>query len=74
MHRSEERLEERCAACGADVLPETDRVFAFGEENLLCYACASARGGVYDEVEDRWVRAPQLRDLDAGEETARIRI
>lgn len=73
MHRSEERLEERCVACGADVLPETDRVFAVGEDAVLCYACASARGGVYDEVEDRWSPAPRWTEPGSSEPSPRAR-
>ncbi len=66
MHRSEEALHETCASCGAEVL-STERPFAFetcdGEPAVLCYACAVARGGSYEEPHDRWVRAPDVVDL-----------
>jgi hypothetical protein len=66
MHRTEDALYERCAACGVEVLP-TDRTYVFelyeGESALLCYACCVSRGGSRDELHDRWVHAPSVLDL-----------
>jgi hypothetical protein len=60
-----------CAQCGAEFWPELERGYAFGEEDdqVLCYACAIQRGGVYDELNDRWSEAPTLSGLriDLGE-------
>jgi hypothetical protein len=47
-----------CCDCGATVAPDTDRVFALSDETFLCFACAVARGGVYDGMEERWTVAP----------------
>jgi len=62
MHRSETEQLAACSVCGGDVSPR-DRPFAFGDEQLLCFECASARRGVYDEAHDRWVLAPYVADL-----------
>ena len=58
----EEDTTEKCADCGALVNPGLDRAFAFSEDSLLCYECASRRGGSYDEIEDRWVVVPDVSD------------
>jgi hypothetical protein len=58
--RSEPR---RCAQCGASVLSESERAFEFGDENLLCWECATARGGRYDEAADAWEPTPDLGGL-----------
>ena len=62
MHRSEVAQLMPCAACGADV-SQRDRAFAFGEDELLCFACASQRNGIYDEAHDRWVVPPDIADI-----------
>jgi hypothetical protein len=60
----DERSEARsCAACGATLEGDGDRAFEFGDENLLCFECAVARGGRYDESRDAWEPGPDLRGL-----------
>ncbi len=61
MHRSEEAEYELCASCGTEVRA-TDRAYAF-DDSVLCFECAIARGGAYDEQHDRWTRAPDVSDL-----------
>lgn len=68
MHRSETRELTSCADCGADVWPDRDRAYAFGPEACLCFDCAVRRGGSYDETHDRWLRPPDSRGLDLGED------
>lgn len=62
MHRSEAAEYELCASCGCEVRP-AERAYAF-EETILCYECAVKRGGVYDELHDRWTTTPSLEGLD----------
>ena len=52
-----------CLDCGELVSPVGDRVYAVGCEDVLCMTCSLARGGAYDEVEDRWVVVPRFDDL-----------
>lgn len=52
-----------CIECGAEVWPERDRSYLLSEEDALCYECARKRGGAYDELSDRWARAPNLAGL-----------
>jgi hypothetical protein len=60
----EDREErEACASCGARIAPESERAFGFGTGNMLCAACASARGGRYDAQRDTWDVAPDLAGL-----------
>ena len=62
MHRSEAEFIRPCADCGA-AIEEESRVFGFGAEAVLCWACALRRGGAYDSEEDRWTIAPSVTDL-----------
>ena len=68
MHRSETRELTTCAACGGEIAPGRDRVYAFEPEGALCMACAIARGGRYDEAHDRWTRPPDTSDLPRSED------
>lgn len=52
-----------CADCSRDIDPELERCFAITSEVVLCYECSVRRGGAYDELEDRWARAPVLSDV-----------
>ncbi len=61
MHTTEAAQYEICASCGTEVL-SSERAYAF-EESVLCYECSLARGGVYDELHDRWTSAPDVSDL-----------
>lgn len=54
---------EACAACGAQVSPGAERGFAFGSGNVLCWQCATARGGRYDAHRETWDRAPDVSGL-----------
>lgn len=62
MHRSEAVRLYRCAACGAETSIQ-DRAFPFGEDEVLCFACAVDRGGSYIEGYDKWKAAPGVQDL-----------
>lgn len=64
MNESEWTEVTVCSACGSRVSPERDRAFASSPEVYLCFACAEARGGVYEAGEDRWVVAPDATGLD----------
>jgi hypothetical protein len=63
MHRSEEREWSRCVACGADVVPATDRCFRFGVRGVICFECGVERGGSFDAQRDRWQTEPGVDDL-----------
>lgn len=58
MHTEEWNDVVDCYECGATIAPDTDRVFALSEDAFLCFACAVARGGVYDAKEERWTVPP----------------
>lgn len=53
-----------CSECGAQLSPERNRAFACSPETYLCFACAEARGGVYDAQQDRWIVPPDAAGLD----------
>jgi hypothetical protein len=55
---------EACALCGERTSPATERGFEFGAGNVLCAACAAARGGRFDADRDVWEVAPDLSGLD----------
>lgn len=67
MRRSETRELSVCADCGAETSPGRERGYAFGEDAVLCWACAVRRGGSYDETHDRWVEPPETGDLPRNE-------
>jgi hypothetical protein len=52
-----------CSVCGARVAADTDRGFAFGTENVLCFGCAELRGGRFDARRDVWDPPPDLSDV-----------
>lgn len=52
-----------CAQCGTPVALSSDRAFAFGIGNLLCWGCAMERGGRYDAELDRWTTSPDVADF-----------
>ena len=63
MHQSEAEQLVPCIACGAEIGPQ-DRPYTFGNDGqMLCFACATARNGIYDEAHDSWVVAPSVADL-----------
>jgi hypothetical protein len=56
-------LDDVCCLCGAVLSVDSAGAFGFGTENVLCAACASARGGRYDAERDVWDVAPDLTGL-----------
>lgn len=54
---------EVCASCGVPVYADSEGVFGFGTENLLCAQCALSRGGRYDVERDIWDVEPDLSGL-----------
>ena len=56
----EEEQSTLCADCGQEVWLERERGYLLADERTLCFACAVARGGVYDEQHDHWVQSPDL--------------
>jgi len=67
MHRDESDQLLSCADCGATV-DSRERIYGFGTDGVLCFACAERRGGSYDTLHDRWTEVPDLADLIAGAE------
>ncbi len=63
MHRSETLELASCAVCGAEIAPARDRAYAAGTDAFLCFACATQRGGTWDEAHDRWLEAPDTSGL-----------
>jgi hypothetical protein len=63
MHREEWSELGECVVCGEAVSLTTDRAYALADRDCLCFRCATERGGVYDEKEDRWKVAPNSGDL-----------
>jgi len=63
MHRTEERDLDICSECGAELHVARDRGYALDAEHVLCFACATKRGGAYDEEHDLWVATPDLTGL-----------
>jgi hypothetical protein len=64
MHRTEQREFETCADCGAEVHAARDRGYALDAERVLCFACATRRGGTYDEWRDLWIEPPDVGGLE----------
>jgi hypothetical protein len=63
MHREENELTGVCVVCGEPTDVTTERAFGYGEDGLVCWACAIDRGGVYDEDRQAWVKPPDLAGL-----------
>jgi len=59
----DEELLEVCASCGLPITLGAETTYAFGPSSILCPACATRRGGVYDAERDRWVVEPDVADL-----------
>jgi hypothetical protein len=61
----EEDTSLACARCAEQIEDVgVERGYLFAEDQALCYACATARGGQYDEPRDCWIRAPDLSGLE----------
>lgn len=52
-----------CIVCGARVSEAAQDAFGFGTENVLCWECATERGGRYDAERDTWDVEPDLEGL-----------
>jgi hypothetical protein len=63
MRRSEMEDFVACAVCGAQVALGSDRSFAFGSDQAVCWECSLKRGGRYDAQHERWEVAPRIVDL-----------
>lgn len=64
VERSEQQWSVSCAGCGEAVWVDQGRAFAMEAERALCFRCAAARGGRYDEARDEWSRPPDVSDLE----------
>jgi hypothetical protein len=73
MHESETYDQTLCLQCGASVSIARDRAYALGDDEALCFSCAVARGGEYDELHDRWTAAPSLKGLPLAERARAFR-
>lgn len=51
-----------CAVCDGEV-SIAPRTFLFGDDNALCFECATKLHGVYDEPGSVWSVEPQLSEL-----------
>lgn len=68
MFPSDEVETSVCALCRVEFEPELERGFAYGPDGeVLCYGCAIVRGGVYDEIHDRWLKPPDVSGLPLKE-------
>ncbi len=52
-----------CADCGLDTGLDDSRAFEVTDDEVLCWACALRRGGVFDAEQERWTVPPDLADL-----------
>jgi len=52
-----------CSDCGALIDLDGGQFYRFGEEGMLCWACATRRGGTYDPDREVWTAPPSLADL-----------
>lgn len=57
---------ERCADCSDELDPAMNRGFSIGPDAVLCFRCAVARGGSWDESQERWTIEPGVGDLGEG--------
>jgi hypothetical protein len=46
--------------------PAAERGFPVGSDAALCFRCAVARGGCWDEAQQRWSVEPDFADLSQG--------
>ena len=51
------------AQCGDPIDGDVERGFAFGAEYVLCWRCATERGGIYDGDQESWMVPPEVADL-----------
>lgn len=62
MYEAEEEEFGFCAACDGEV-SIAPRIYLFGDDNALCFDCATKLHGVYDEPGNCWTIEPKLDDL-----------
>jgi hypothetical protein len=62
----DEQSVERCADCSEEIDLASERGFPVGADGALCFRCALARGGSWDESRQRWVVEPEYADLGEG--------
>lgn len=62
----DESAVERCAGCSEEFDTVAERSFPVGADAALCFRCAVARGGRWDENQQRWVIEPEFGDLGEG--------
>ncbi|HEX2675481.1 MAG TPA: hypothetical protein VHM19_02545 [Polyangiales bacterium] len=63
MHQSETTQLSNCLSCGDEISLSVDRPFLLFEDRAVCFKCAIARRGEYDESRDTWTRAPDMSGL-----------
>ncbi len=68
MHEAEDDSCTICADCGQEMWLERERGYLMADERTLCFACAVARGGQYDEHRDHWLRSPELEGFSLEHE------
>jgi hypothetical protein len=68
MYESETYDQTQCLQCGASISIARDRAYPLGDDEALCFSCALARGGRYDDLHDRWTAAPSVKGLPLAEQ------
>jgi len=62
MHQQDEDDLVTCSDCGAEIGLRRDRGYRVGPAEVLCFECALAQGGVYDEASGEWIVPPEVGD------------
>jgi len=52
-----------CTDCGMDLGVDLTHAYLGSAGVQLCWECALARGGSFDEKRERWTRPPDVTDL-----------
>jgi hypothetical protein len=65
MDQSQRNELMNCLACGAEISLSIGPAYAVTDTSGLCFRCATARGGSYDEAEGTWSRAPAVAGVPA---------
>jgi hypothetical protein len=68
MHREAWGELVDCADCGAPLDVGRERGYQGEGDWALCRECAIARGGRFDENEDRWMVTPDVTGLRSDDE------
>lgn len=68
MHESEANELIHCLTCGAEISLALGRAFAVTDTSGLCFRCALARGGTYDEAHDTWLESPSVAGVPATDD------